>query len=95
MPSDLTPRQSEVLTAIVDRMELVGPTVRELMPVLDIGSTNGITCHLKAMETKGVIFRDKLRSRGIRLADPALVDGMRIEVGGQKFVLVPLDKWDG
>lgn len=94
MPSELTPRQSEVLTAIVDRMELVGPTVRELMPVLGIGSTNGVTCHLRPLETKGFIIRNELKSRGIRLADPELADGLRITVGGTPFILVPVDKWD-
>lgn len=45
------------------------PTMREIGSYMDIGSTNGVNDHLKALERKGMIRRDSMKSRAIRLTD--------------------------
>ena len=85
----LTERQQRVLDYIRDRIENrgYGPTVREIGDEFDIRSPNGVACHLKALEKKGLIAREANRSRAIqltRLAKPPkgvllrghLVDGV-------------------
>jgi repressor LexA len=37
------------------------------MELSGIGSTNGVTDHLKALERKGYIQRERLVSRGLRV----------------------------
>ena len=68
--SDLTPRQQQVLDYIVAHVQEHGypPTVREIGAHLVIRSTNGVTCHLKALERKGRIRHTPHASRGIALA---------------------------
>lgn len=69
----LTKRQSEIFeflrTCIVDRG--YGPTVREIGDNFGIKSPNGVMCHLKALEKKGLINRQSNMSRAICLSDPA------------------------
>jgi repressor LexA len=45
-----------------------GPTVREIGKNFDISSPNGVVCHLKALEKKGLITREPNMSRAIQLA---------------------------
>jgi repressor LexA len=45
-----------------------GPTVREIGEHFGIRSPNGVMCHLKALEKKGLITREANRSRAIQLA---------------------------
>jgi len=48
-----------------------GPTVREIGTEFDITSPNGVVCHLKALEKKGMITREPNMSRAIQLkAEP-------------------------
>jgi len=65
----LTERQQRVLDYIRDRIENrgYGPTVREIGDEFDIRSPNGVACHLKALEKKGLIAREANRSRAIQL----------------------------
>ncbi|MBN1945502.1 MAG: transcriptional repressor LexA [Bradymonadales bacterium] len=67
----LTPRQRLVLTAIASAMEERGypPTIREIGDLLDIKSTNGVNDHLRALERKGYLYRDRSKSRAIRLVE--------------------------
>lgn len=65
----LTERQLQVYKYI---RELIhnrgyGPTVREIKDHFEISSPNGVMCHLKALEKKGVITREAKRSRAIEL----------------------------
>ncbi|QDU97494.1 transcriptional repressor LexA [Lignipirellula cremea] len=46
-----------------------GPTVREIGTQFDISSPNGVVCHLKALEKKGLIRRDPRKSRAIELTE--------------------------
>lgn len=61
----LTDRQSEILQYIQSCR--IPPTVREIGAAFDIQSPNGVMCHLKALEKKGYITRDRRLSRGITL----------------------------
>jgi repressor LexA len=66
----LTERQREVYEFIRDKMRNrgYGPTVREIGREFGISSPNGVMCHLRALERKGIITREKNMSRAIQLA---------------------------
>jgi repressor LexA len=75
----LTTRQREVYDFIRDKIRNrgYGPTVREIGECFHIRSPNGVMCHLKALEKKGLITREPNMSRAIQLtADPADERGM-------------------
>ena len=63
----LTDRQLEVLRFIARQIEENGypPTIREIGEALDIRSTNGVNDHLKALERKGFLSRDPVKSRAL------------------------------
>jgi len=63
----LTDRQLEVLRFIAQQIEECGypPTIREIGEALDIRSTNGVNDHLKALERKGFLTRDPVKSRAL------------------------------
>jgi len=63
----LTDRQLEVLRYITRQIEDQGypPTIREIGEALDIRSTNGVNDHLKALERKGFLTRDPVKSRAL------------------------------
>lgn len=65
----LTKRQKAVYEFIKDKIRNrgYGPTVREIGEEFDISSPNGVMCHLKALEKKGLISREKNMSRAIQL----------------------------
>jgi repressor LexA len=69
--SQLTERQREIYEFIRDKIESrgYGPTVREIGLEFDIKSPNGVMCHLKALEKKGLIKREEHSARAIRLVD--------------------------
>ena len=68
MPDTLTDRQREILdfitTSIADRG--YPPTLREIGEHFGIRSTNGVNDHLKALEKKGHLRREDLKSRAMR-----------------------------
>lgn len=65
----LTKRQGEVYEFIREKIvhRGYGPTVREIGDQFSISSPNGVVCHLKALEKKGLITRDPHKSRAIEL----------------------------
>src|SRR5437660_4130625 len=69
--SQLTERQREIYDFIRDKIESrgYGPTVREIGLAFDIKSPNGVMCHLKALEKKGLIHREGFSARAIQLVD--------------------------
>lgn len=69
----LTDRQLEVLRFIAREIEERGypPTIREIGEALDIRSTNGVNDHLKALERKGFLTRDPVKSRALIPTDAA------------------------
>jgi len=74
-----TERQMEIYAFIRDKIHTrgYGPTVREIGTAFKIRSPNGVVCHLKALERKGLITRGKNMSRAIELvAEPAHIRGL-------------------
>ena len=67
----LTPRQREIYQFIRSKIQGrgYGPTVREIGNEFDIKSPNGVMCHLKALQKKGLIHREPNMSRAIQLLD--------------------------
>ncbi len=65
----LTKRQLDVFHFIREKIQNrgYGPTVREIGEAFEISSPNGVVCHLKALERKGLISREKNMSRAIQL----------------------------
>ncbi|MDY0001412.1 MAG: transcriptional repressor LexA [Polyangia bacterium] len=64
----LTKRQRQVLSFVERSIEERGypPTMREIGQHMGIRSTNGVNDHLKALERKGYIVREDLKSRTLR-----------------------------
>ena len=65
----LTKRQKAVFEFIREKIlgRGYGPTVREIGARFGISSPNGVMCHLKALEKKGLISREPHMSRAIQL----------------------------
>lgn len=76
MYEQLTKRQLAVFKFIKSKIENrgYGPTVREIGAEFDIASPNGVMCHLRALEKKGLIIREPNMSRAIQLS-PAVIQG--------------------
>ena len=74
MTEPMTERQEKILAFIQRCIEEQGypPTIREIGEHFGIRSTNGVNDHLKALEKKGHLRREDLKSRAMR---PILPDG--------------------
>lgn len=72
MSDKVTKRQQAVLDCIEEciREKGYGPTVREICHSLGLSSPSTVHVHLKALEEKGLIKRDPLKSRSITLTHP-------------------------
>jgi repressor LexA len=68
MSEELTSRQKEILDYISLSIDERGfpPTLREIGQHFGIRSTNGVNDHLKALEKKGYLRREDLKSRAMR-----------------------------
>jgi repressor LexA len=88
MAGILTDRQREVLRFIAEQIEERGypPTIREIGEALDIRSTNGVNDHLKALEKKGFLQRDPVKSRAVMPTEAAR------EVLGKAGQVIPLSR---
>jgi repressor LexA len=75
----LTKRQREVLDFISESIRKRGypPTLREIGSHFGIRSTNGVNDHLRALEKKGFLHRDDLKSRALR---PLMTEDDFVEV---------------
>lgn len=93
MSQKITKRQQAVLNCIEQciREKGYGPTVREICTALGLSSPSTVHVHLNALESKGYIKRDPLKSRSIALAysidDEVIVDD---EPEARNIVDVPL-----
>ena len=67
----LTQRQAQALDYISYCLTERGypPTLREIGEHMGIKSTNGVNDHLKALERKGYLVREELKSRALRPVD--------------------------
>ncbi len=70
--NSLTSRQKAIYEFIKDKIKNrgYGPTVREIGAGFKIKSPNGVMCHLKALEKKGLISREAHMSRAIQISEP-------------------------
>ena len=68
MAEALTERQREILDFITASINERGypPTLREIGTHFGIRSTNGVNDHLRALEKKGYLQREDLKSRALR-----------------------------
>jgi repressor LexA len=68
----LTDRQREILEFITQSIRERGypPTLREIGVQFGIRSTNGVNDHLRALEKKGHLLREDLKSRALRPVGP-------------------------
>jgi repressor LexA len=104
----LTDRQREILDFITQSIDERGypPTLREIGVHFGIRSTNGVNDHLRALEKKGHLQREDLKSRALRPVaapgasaassgagrreDPRLADIVEIPVVGRVAAGLPL-----
>lgn len=105
----LTPRQRDIYSFIRSKIQGrgYGPTVREIGLRFDIKSPNGVMCHLKALQKKGLIHREPNMSRAIQLLDdPTSAPPARLKLVGRIAAGQPLeaveqdeelgfDEWEG
>ena len=87
----LTDRQRQVLDFIGSSIDRRGypPTLREIGVHMGIRSTNGVNDHLKALEKKGYLAREDLKSRALRPLDRIPERSITPSVSDE-FVEVPL-----
>lgn len=95
MSAKVTKRQQAVLDCIEEciREKGYGPTVREICQSLGLSSPSTVHVHLKALEEKGLIKRDPLKSRSITLShvqDESLSTSNVIAPSFGRAVEVPL-----
>ncbi len=96
MAAKITKRQQAVLDNIEKhiREKGYGPTVREVCQDLGLSSPSTVHVHLKALEEKGFIKRDPLKSRSISLTYPVDeeldVDASFLRPDASNVVSVPL-----
>lgn len=80
----LTDRQQAVYEFIRDLIQNrgYGPTVREIGENFQISSPNGVMCHLRALEKKGLIRRSPNKSRAIELTQESRSDAPGLPLVG-------------
>ena len=71
MPKPLSTRQRQILTYIQQHVENHGypPTVREIGAAVNLSSSSTVHAHLKTLEETGLIQRDAVLTRAIKLTD--------------------------
>jgi len=90
----LTPRQREIYNFIRSKIQGrgYGPTVREIGVHFQIKSPNGVMCHLKALQKKGLIHREPNMSRAIQLLeDPVNPQHMGLKLVGNIAAGQPIE----
>lgn len=92
MTEALTKRQQQVYDYIESYVHQrgFGPTVREICEAVNLSSPSTVHVHLKALEQKGYIVRDKLKSRSIALANRNSKDETFGSVSFESSLTLPL-----
>ena len=67
----LTDKQQLIYAYIRKTIETKGfpPAIRDICEAFGISSPNGVMCHLKALEKKGLLTRELHSARAITLVD--------------------------
>src|SRR5262247_1760436 len=88
----LTERQRAVLEFISDSIERRGypPTLREIGEHMGIRSTNGVNDHLKALEKKGYLRREDMKSRALKLVEDAVPTPIRSAGSDDDVIDIPV-----
>src|SRR5580704_15359556 len=90
----LTSRQREIYQFIRSKIQGrgYGPTVREIGLEFEIKSPNGVMCHLKALQKKGLIHREPNMSRAIQLLEePKGLRGGGVKLLGKIAAGAPIE----
>jgi repressor LexA len=87
MPKELTQRQRQILQCILQHIDLRGypPTVREIGEAVNLSSSSTVHAHLKSLEEAGLIKRDAILTRAIRL-----LPGTITKAKPQRVVNIPV-----
>jgi len=87
----LTQRQQDIYDFLKEKIRTrgYGPTVREIGAAFEIRSPNGVMCHLKALEKKGLITRESHMSRAIQLTEAPQLSAS-LPLAGQVAAGAPL-----
>lgn len=69
MTKQLTPRQRQILQYILQHIDMRGypPTVREIGEAVNLSSSSTVHAHLRSLEEAGLIKRDAVLTRAIKL----------------------------
>ena len=69
MRKEMTPRQRQILQVILQHIDMRGypPTVREIGEAVNLSSSSTVHAHLRSLEDAGLIKRDAILTRAIRL----------------------------
>lgn len=90
MDRELTERQRQILQCIVQHTDMHGypPTVREIGEVVNLSSSSTVHAHLKTLEQLGLIRRDAVLTRAIRVVTPD--QGRSSDQASKRIVSLPL-----
>jgi repressor LexA len=88
----LTKRQEQTLEYIRKSINEHGypPTLREIGEHMGIRSTNGVNDHLRALERKGYLRRQDMKSRALKLVEAAVPEVARNPVSDDDMIDVPI-----
>ena len=88
----LTKRQEQTLDFIRSSIESRGypPTLREIGEHMGIRSTNGVNDHLRALERKGYLRREDMKSRALKLVEDAVPQPIRSAGSDDDVIDIPV-----
>jgi repressor LexA len=86
----LTKRQAQTLDFIRQSIEQRGypPTLREIGEYMGIRSTNGVNDHLRALERKGYLTREDMKSRALKLVHDSIGEAANVAANDDDLVEV-------
>ena len=87
MKKEMTSRQRQILQFILQHIEARGypPTVREIGEAVNLSSSSTVHAHLRSLEDSGLIKRDAVLTRAIRL-----LPGTITRSKTQRIVSIPI-----
>lgn len=87
MDKELTHRQRQILDYIMQHIEIHGypPTVREIGEAVNLSSSSTVHAHLRNLEESGLIQRDRILTRAIKI-----VAGASTSAKPKKIVNLPV-----
>ena len=88
----LTKRQAQTLDFIRRSIEQRGypPTLREIGEHMGIRSTNGVNDHLRALERKGYLRREDMKSRALKLVEEPPLPLAKASANGNEVLEIPV-----